>query len=245
MPALTLVFPRRSGRATKAASSSEEGGRSGRGGSSGSGSSSEEEWSEEEQPKKAQVKRKKPAPKKSAKKRKAESDDESEEEKRWATSRATRGAGGTDSKTKKPDYVVPDTDEDVDEDTVQSWTVEEEGEQDTAPTVERVLDLRQGSERATGPGTTTYSVESRGDPNDGEGGTERQYLVKWKGYSHLHNTWESDYSLRELQAKGVKKVRLLLLASSVLLLLLLFLLLLLLQLTQLFRWKTSPVSRKM
>ena len=56
------------------------------------------------------MKRKKSAPKKAAKKRKAESDDESEEEKRWATSRATRGAEGTDSKTEKPDYVVPDTD---------------------------------------------------------------------------------------------------------------------------------------
>ena len=215
---------RRSGQATKAASSSEEGGRSGQGGSSGGGSSSEEEWSEEEQTKKAQVKRKKSAPKKAAKKRKAESDDESEEEKRWATSRATRGAEGTDSKTEKPDYVVPDTDEDVDEDTVQSLTVEEGGEHDTVPTVERVLVLRQGCKRATGPGRTTYSMESRGDPNDGEGGTERQYLVKWKGYSHLHNTWESVRSLGELQAKGVKKVRLLLPAYIVLLLLLFFLL---------------------
>ena len=38
------------------------------------------------------------------------------------------------------------------------------------------------------------------------GGDCPQYLIKWKMYSHLHNTWESDDSLREKTAKGVKKV---------------------------------------
>jgi chromodomain-helicase-DNA-binding protein 1 len=30
---------------------------------------------------------------------------------------------------------------------------------------------------------------------------DNQYLIKWKGYSHLHNTWESDQSLIDMGAK--------------------------------------------
>ena len=35
---------------------------------------------------------------------------------------------------------------------------------------------------------------------------ERQYLIKWVGWSHLHNTWESEASLRVMGAKGLKKL---------------------------------------
>ena len=176
-----------------------------RGGSSHSSSGgSESEWSDE--PVKKAVK-KKPAPKKksAAKKKRSLSDDDDSDDNNWRTSRSTRGGGG---ETKgKVDYVVPDTDEDVDEDTVQSWTHEGEEEVDNSPTVEKVLDSRKGEVGATGPATTVYSVEQRGDPNQrGEGGREMQYLIKWKGYSHLHNTWESDTSLVAQTAKGVKKV---------------------------------------
>ena len=30
---------------------------------------------------------------------------------------------------------------------------------------------------------------------------DNQYLIKWKGYSHLHNTWESDQTLIDMGAK--------------------------------------------
>jgi len=159
-------------------------------------------------PKKA-VKKKpvgKKAPLKKKKGQLSDDEDDSDNGNSWRTSRSTRG-GGKETKS-KVDYVVPDTDEDVDEDTVQSWTIENEEEVDNSPTVEKVLDLRQGLEGATGPATTTYSVETNGDPNvkwSGES-KETQYLIKWKGYSHLHNTWESDRSLADLTAKGVKKV---------------------------------------
>lgn len=49
--------------------------------------------------------------------------------------------------------------------------------------------------------TYIYEIEKNGDPNsefdpnDPEQ-VETQYLVKWKGWAHLHNTWESDESLR-------------------------------------------------
>lgn len=46
-----------------------------------------------------------------------------------------------------------------------------------------------------------YEVEKNGDPNtdfDTSDPTqvEMQYLIKWKGWAHLHNTWESDESLQ-------------------------------------------------
>jgi len=173
-------------------------------------SEASEDWSDEDvRPKKAAKKKKPVAKKAPAKKKKrqlSDDEDDSDNGNSWRTSRSTRG-GGKETKS-KVDYAVPDTDEDVDEDTVQSWTVENEEEVDNSPTVEKVLDMRQGLEGATGPATTRYTVEANGDPNvtwSGES-KETQYLIKWKGYSHLHNTWESDTSLANLTAKGVKKV---------------------------------------
>lgn len=50
--------------------------------------------------------------------------------------------------------------------------------------------------------TTTYAIEENGDPNAScdtldKSETENQYLIKWKGWSHIHNTWESEQSLKE------------------------------------------------
>lgn len=49
--------------------------------------------------------------------------------------------------------------------------------------------------------TTVYAVEENGDPNEGCDptdleNTEVQFLIKWKGWSHIHNTWESESSLK-------------------------------------------------
>lgn len=59
--------------------------------------------------------------------------------------------------------------------------------------------------------TTVYYIEENGDLNEGcnpddEETTEPQYLIKWKGWSHIHNTWESERSLAEQKVKGIKKL---------------------------------------
>ncbi|KAL3080298.1 hypothetical protein niasHS_012403 [Heterodera schachtii] len=78
-------------------------------------------------------------------------------------------------------------------------------------TIERVLRHRDGVPGATGSGTTWYNVQDKADPNERvseieSGQLERQYLIKWLGWSHLHNTWESEASLKAANVKGFKKV---------------------------------------
>ena len=36
--------------------------------------------------------------------------------------------------------------------------------------------------------------------------TETQYLIKWKHWSHIHNTWESEATLRQQNVNGLKKL---------------------------------------
>lgn len=83
---------------------------------------------------------------------------------------------------------------------------EEQGE-----TVEKVLEHRLGKKGATGEQTKVYNIDKNGDPNaesnnvpDNE--KEEQFLIKWKGKSYLHNTWESEEQLKEENVKGLKKI---------------------------------------
>ncbi|XP_071743619.1 LOW QUALITY PROTEIN: chromodomain-helicase-DNA-binding protein 1 [Lepeophtheirus salmonis] len=123
------------------------------------------------------------------------------------------------SRRRKPDsekpvsYVIPDSDEDIDgdDDQVASWTYEEdtttnaEGVNENIPTIEKVIDHRKGFVGGTGAGTTIYNIKAKGEPLVSEE-SEMQYLINWKELSHLHNTWESETSLDELGAKGMKKL---------------------------------------
>lgn len=78
-------------------------------------------------------------------------------------------------------------------------------------TIERILGQRRGKRGVTGNATTVYAIEENGDPNSGADvddyeNTELQYLIKWKDWAHIHNTWESENSLKEQKAKGLKKL---------------------------------------
>uniref|UniRef100_A0A673C0X5 Uncharacterized protein n=1 Tax=Sphaeramia orbicularis TaxID=375764 RepID=A0A673C0X5_9TELE len=89
-------------------------------------------------------------------------------------------------------------------------------EEDEFETLERVMDCRIGRKRdidrfqTTGSVTTVYAVEADGDPNinfnpNKEAG-DVQYLIKWKNWAHIHNTWETEETLKLQNVKGMKKL---------------------------------------
>lgn len=63
---------------------------------------------------------------------------------------------------------------------------------------------------ATGSKTTLYNVEDHGDANcnidPSTDETEKQYLIKWKNWAHIHNTFESDSTLADQKVNGMKKL---------------------------------------
>ncbi|XP_059619215.1 chromodomain-helicase-DNA-binding protein 1 isoform X2 [Phlebotomus argentipes] len=83
-----------------------------------------------------------------------------------------------------------------------------DAEANKSETIERIIGRREGKKGVTGNQTTVYAIEEAGvDPNEvGDDETEEQFLIKWKGWSHIHNTWESQDSLREQKVKGLKKL---------------------------------------
>uniref|UniRef100_A0A915PHJ3 Chromodomain-helicase-DNA-binding protein 1 n=1 Tax=Setaria digitata TaxID=48799 RepID=A0A915PHJ3_9BILA len=125
-----------------------------------------------------------------------------------------------DGEKSRINYRDISSDEEINSDDVLEWDegdkVEGSGVTDhntsTSETIEKVLRHRAGYPGATGASTTCYNVEDKGDPNVklAENGSEieleRQYLIKWLGWSHLHNTWESENSLKLCNAKGLKKI---------------------------------------
>uniref|UniRef100_A0A667Z0H4 Chromodomain helicase DNA binding protein 1 n=1 Tax=Myripristis murdjan TaxID=586833 RepID=A0A667Z0H4_9TELE len=72
------------------------------------------------------------------------------------------------------------------------------------------MESRIGRKGATGGTTTVYAVEADGDPNGNFNANkevgETQYLIKWKNWSHIHNTWETEETLKLQNVKGMKKL---------------------------------------
>lgn len=83
--------------------------------------------------------------------------------------------------------------------------------EDDRETIERILDSRQGRPGEIGAITTIYApdyeeLQKRDPPDPQKEETEEQFLIKWKGWSHLHSTWESKKSLVDQNVKGMKKL---------------------------------------
>lgn len=81
------------------------------------------------------------------------------------------------------------------------------------------MSRRIGKRGDTGNKTTIYaSEEANGiikSENDSKSqltlsknsnDTEEQYFIKWKEWSYIHCTWESEQTLREQKVKGIKKL---------------------------------------
>ncbi|XP_062610883.1 chromodomain-helicase-DNA-binding protein 1-like isoform X1 [Saccostrea cucullata] len=106
-----------------------------------------------------------------------------------------------------------DSDDQTDSDDLIEVTQDQqegEEEEDNKEIIEKVLDDRIGRSTATGSKTTIYNVQDNGDPNDGVNPaseeTEKQFLIKWKNWAHIHNTWESYKTLKEQKVHGLKKL---------------------------------------
>lgn len=61
---------------------------------------------------------------------------------------------------------------------------------------------------ATGSRTTMYNVQDHGDPNETDPVDEHEvhFFIKWQGWSHLHNTWETEQNLVNQNVNGLKKL---------------------------------------
>lgn len=114
-----------------------------------------------------------------------------------------------DEKTDSEDLIDVDYDE--------SSVLQDES--DKSETIERVISRRMGKKGETGNKTTIYAMEEQNgtasDPSienkstsssKQSNDTEEQYLIKWKGWSHIHCTWESMATLVEQKVKGIKKL---------------------------------------
>uniref|UniRef100_A0A8C3CCU9 Chromodomain helicase DNA binding protein 1 n=2 Tax=Cairina moschata TaxID=8855 RepID=A0A8C3CCU9_CAIMO len=195
---------------------------SGSGSVSGTGSDSESEEdgdkssceeSESDYEPKNKVKSRKPpikpkSGKKTAgqKKRQLDSSEDDDEEEEDYDKRGSRRQATVNISYKEAEETKTDSDDLLEvcgEDVPQT-------EEDEFETIEKFMDSRVGRKGATGAATTIYAVEADGDPNAGfekskEPG-EIQYLIKWKGWSHIHNTWETEETLKQQNVKGMKKL---------------------------------------
>ncbi|XP_072837689.2 chromodomain-helicase-DNA-binding protein 2 isoform X2 [Pogona vitticeps] len=145
-------------------------------------------------------------PQRGKRRRKTESsEEEDDDEDDEAPKRQTRRRAAKNVSYKEDDDFETDSD-----DLIEMTGEGAEEQQDNSETIEKVLDMRVGRKGATGASTTVYATEASGDPCAGfdpeneEG--EAQYLIKWKGWSYIHSTWESEDSLQQQKVKGMKKL---------------------------------------
>ncbi|KAB5574967.1 hypothetical protein PHYPO_G00215180 [Pangasianodon hypophthalmus] len=133
-------------------------------------------------------------------------DDDDDDEEEDTPKRQTRRRAATKVSYKEDQHDF-ETDSD---DLIEMAEGTEDVQDDDSETIEKVMDTRIGKKGATGAATTLHAVEANGDPcadfePEKEEG-ENQFLIKWKGRSYIHNTWESVDSLTQQKAKGMKKL---------------------------------------
>ncbi|XP_063781800.1 chromodomain-helicase-DNA-binding protein 2 isoform X2 [Pseudophryne corroboree] len=141
------------------------------------------------------------------KKKKTDSteDDDDEDDDDETPKRQTRRRMAKTVSYKEDDDFETDSD-----DLIEMAGEEVEEPEDSHETIEKVLESRNGKKGATGASTTVYATEANGNPcadfNPETDEVEQQYLIKWKGWSYIHSTWESEESLQQQKVKGLKKL---------------------------------------
>ncbi|XP_073424854.1 chromodomain-helicase-DNA-binding protein 2 isoform X4 [Dendrobates tinctorius] len=144
------------------------------------------------------------------KRRKADSseeddDDDDDDEDDDAPKRQTRRTTAKNVSYKEDDDFETDSD-----DLIEMAGEEAEEQEDNHETIEKVLESKTGKKGVTGAPTTVYAMEANGDPcadfNPETDEGEHQFLIKWKGWSYIHSTWESEESLQQQKVKGLKKL---------------------------------------
>ena len=112
--------------------------------------------------------------------------------------------------SKKVSYKEDSDDGTDSDDIIEVAQDEEDAEAENRETIERVYKERMGKKSATGSRTTIYNVLESGDPNDGcdphINEVEQHFLIKWKNWANIHNTWESYENLKEQKINGLKKI---------------------------------------
>ncbi|KAE8618282.1 hypothetical protein XENTR_v10009342 [Xenopus tropicalis] len=134
-----------------------------------------------------------------------EDDDDDDDDDDETPKRQTRRRAAKNVSYKEDDDFETDSD-----DLIEMVGEEAEELEDSHETIEKVLDSRIGKKGAIGASTTVYATEENGDPNSEfnpeTDEREQQYLIKWKGWSYIHGTWESEDSLQQQKVKGLKKL---------------------------------------
>ncbi|XP_078487600.1 chromodomain-helicase-DNA-binding protein 1 [Ciona intestinalis] len=122
-----------------------------------------------------------------------------------------RASSRIQRKSNTVSYRENDSTQETDSDDIVEINPNEEVEEDPdTEAIEKIMDSRVGRLGATGAKTTAYAVKKSPDPNNGfnikTDEAETQYLIKWKNWSHLHNTWESEETLRTQNIRGMKRL---------------------------------------
>uniref|UniRef100_F6RW91 Uncharacterized protein n=1 Tax=Ciona intestinalis TaxID=7719 RepID=F6RW91_CIOIN len=122
-----------------------------------------------------------------------------------------RASSRIQRKSNTVSYRENDSTQETDSDDLVEINPNEEVEEDPdTEAIEKIMDSRVGRLGATGAKTTAYAVKRSSDPNHGfnvkTDEAETQYLIKWKNWSHLHNTWESEETLRTQNIRGMKRL---------------------------------------
>ncbi|XP_044135381.1 chromodomain-helicase-DNA-binding protein 2 isoform X3 [Bufo gargarizans] len=149
--------------------------------------------------------RKQKKPQRGRRRKADSSEDEDEDEDDDAPKRQTRRRTAKHVSYKEDDDFETDSD-----DLIEMAGEEAEEQEESHETIEKVLESRNGKKGAVGAPTTVYAVEMNGDPcadfNPETDEGEHQFLIKWKGWSYIHITWENEESLQQQKVKGLKKL---------------------------------------